>query len=137
MPATLKHILATIAGVLTGSIVISAIEALSQQIVPMPPNIDFNDPAQLALYMDRVPLAAKLAVVAAWGTGMFAGATLAVFMTNRKRWPATAVVLILLAATGVNFAMIPHPLWMIVTAVLVAGAAWFGATRFSTAEFAA
>jgi len=137
MPPTLKHILATIAGVLIGSVVISAIEALSHQLIPMPGNIDFKDPAQLAIYMDQVPLAAKLAVVFAWGAGMFTGATAAVFMTGRKRWPATAVVLILMMATGVNFAMIPHPAWMIVGALLVAGIAWFGASRFSRANPAA
>ncbi len=133
MPPTLKHILATIAGVLIGSMVISGIEAVSHQRMPLPESIDYKDPVQLASYMDQAPLAAKLAVVFAWGAGMFVGAAAAVFMTSRKRWPATAVVLILLAATGVNFAMIPHPGWMIVGAVVVAGVAWFGATRFSTA----
>jgi len=131
VPSTLKHVLVTIAGVLIGSIVISAIEALSHWIMPLPGGIDYKDPAQLAVYMDQVPLAAKLSVVFAWGAGMFAGATAAVLMSGRRRWPATAVVLVLLAATGVNFAMIPHPAWMMVAAVLVAGVAWCGASWFS------
>ena len=136
MPSTLKSVLATIAGVLIGSLVISAVEAVSHQLIRMPADIDFSDPAQLAQYMDQVPLAAKLAVVFAWGTGMFAGATASVFMTGKKRWPATAVVLLLLAVTAANFAMIPHPVWMIVAALLVAGLAWFAASRFAIREAA-
>lgn len=136
MPSTLKVVLATIAGVLLGSLVIYAIETLSHQFIAIPENIDFKDPEQLAAYMDRLPLGAKLSVVFAWGAGMFAGATAAVFMTGRKGWPATAVVLVLLAATAANFAMIPHPVWMIVAALLVAGLAWFGASRFARPEAA-
>ena len=94
------------------------VEAIGHSVWPPPPGTNMSDPAQLATLLDKIPLAAKLAVVTGWLLGAMAGTWAA---NAVARWtPASWIV----AAMGIAFGvmtlfMIPHPLWMQISAVVV------------------
>ena len=81
--------------------------------------------------MTEVPFGAKIWVVASWTVGMLAGAGLALVLSGRKLLAATITILLLLGATTTNFFMIPHPIWMIASAFIVAFLVWLGAKKVS------
>lgn len=108
---------------------VAIVQMISHQLYPPPTGIDFNDPDQLAAFMDQVPLGAKLWVVASWAIGMMTGAGIGLFLSGRTMWVATAAIVGLMGATSMNFFMIPHPVWMIAGAFLVAILVWLGAKR--------
>lgn len=129
----MKSALAVIAGLIVGVIVIMIVEAIGHMIYPPPEGVDLKDPAQLAAIMDSIPLGAKIAVLVAWGLGIFAGGVTAVKISGGKTWPAKAIAAILFAGAIATMFMIPHPVWMIAGAVVVTLLGLFGATRFARA----
>lgn len=64
-------------------------------------------------------------ILLGWALGVYAGAGLAARFALRGQWPGWVVKGLFLLATLGNFAMVPHPTWMMLTAIaliLVAGA---------------
>lgn len=109
-------------GVLAGLAALIALvwisEAISHSIWPPPPGMNPADPAQLGTLLDKMPLAAKIAVVVAWFLGAVAGAWVA---HRVARWIAAGWIVV---AIGIAFGvmtlfLIPHPLWMQIAAVVV------------------
>lgn len=112
----MRKILGVLAGLAALIAVVWVMEAIGhsiwpQPIVPSPPS-----PADLATLLDRIPLAAKIAVVVAWFMGALAGA----WVANRvAHWAMAGWIVV---AIGIAFGvatlfMIPHPLWMQIAAV--------------------
>lgn len=127
----MRTILATLGGLIVGVIIIMGIEMASHIVFPPPEGVDFKDPEQLKTIMASAPLGAKLAVLLAWGLGVFGGGAAGVLMSGRKKIPATIIAFLLLIATGLNLFLIPHPNWMIAGAVVAIVLGWYGATRFA------
>jgi len=73
-------------------------------------------------------------VLLAWVVGSWVGAAVASYWSKAKSvWPGVAVGLVLLAAAMSNMLVIPHPMWLMVSAViLVPGASLLGALRGRT-----
>lgn len=122
----MRKVLGVLAGLVALVAVVWIVEAIGHSIWPPPPGVNLADPAQLAALMDRIPLAAKIAVVKGWFLGAIAGA----WVANRvAHWAAAGWIVV---AIGIAFGvmtlfMIPHPLWMQIAAVaapLVGG--WIG-----------
>jgi len=79
----MRKFLGVLAGLAALVVVVWIVEAVGHGIWPPPPGVNLADPAQLAGLMDKIPLAAKIAVVAAWFLGAIAGA----WVANRvARW---------------------------------------------------
>jgi hypothetical protein len=76
-----------------------------------------SDPAQLATLLDKIPLAAKIAVVVGWFLGAAAGAW-AAHAVSRWTQASWIVVAIGIAFGVMTLFMIPHPLWMQAAAVV-------------------
>lgn len=131
MNSTLKTILATAAGLIAGVIIIAVVESLGHMIYPPPTGVDLKDPEQLAAIMESVPFGAKLAVLIAWGLGVFGGGLLGVKLSGGRKLPATIIAVLLLAFAGMTMMMIPHPIWMVIGALIVTVLGWYGATRFA------
>jgi len=129
-----RIILGTIAGFVIGVIIIMITESIGHMIYPPPEGVDVKDPEQLKAIMHSIPFGAKLAVLIAWGLGVFGGGTAGVLISGRKGLPATIIAILLLAGAGITMIMIPHPTWMMIGAVLVTVIGWFGATRFANRQ---
>jgi len=129
-----RTIFGTLGGLVIGLIIIMAVESLGHIMYPPPAGVDLKDPEQLKTLMDQVPFGAKLGVLVAWGLGIFGGGMAAVFLTGRKKLPATIVAALLLAGAGATLIMIPHPFWMVIGTPIVTFLGWYGATRFAKIE---
>jgi len=131
----LRAILAVIAGLLVGSVVIVGIEMLSTLAFPLPDGVDPMDQEAMRGVMHDIPTGAFLIIVLAYFLGVLAGAWTALRLhPTHARWAGYVVVALFAAATAVNLLSLPHPAWVYVAApiALVAGLAL--ALRLAPAE---
>lgn len=123
-----RTILGVLAGVVVAWLVIVLCQFGSTALHPPPPGIDLRDPTQLAAFIEAAPLGAMLLVLAGYALGALLGGWTAARMARHKRVAALLIGALVLAGVIANFALIPHPLWMAVTGVLLPlPAAWLGA----------
>lgn len=111
-----RLILGIVAGVVLAGVLVGAFEALGHKLYPPPAGLDLSDPAQLAALMERIPLAAKLWVVGAWGLATFIAGFVAA-MVARRGWTPWVIAGLVAAAAVATVLTIPHPMWMNVAAV--------------------
>ena len=123
-----KAILAAIAGVLTAGIVVGVVEAIGHMIFPPPEGLDISNPEDAARIMQVIPLGAKIAVVVAWLTGALAGSLVAGWIARSTK-PGWVVAAFMVLASGVTTMMFPHPIWMIIAAVVLPIVAKLAADR--------
>lgn len=113
----MRQILAPIAGVVVGSLVVAAVERIGHAAYPAP-TLDLNDVAAMRAEIARLPIGALWFVLAAWWLGAFGGAVSAVRLAGRRPWLHAGIVGgVMLAAVVANLAMIPHPSWFAVVGV--------------------
>lgn len=107
--------IAVVLGLALANLFIWVWEAL---LLPLTPFAGAIDPAAFELtdVAREVPFAAQLWVVGGWTLGTFAGA-LAAFRIGRSDLTGWIVAGLVGVLCVVNVAMIPHPLWMRLSAV--------------------
>jgi len=109
--------LGIIAGIIVGVIVVAIVESLGHMIFP-PPEGNLKDPEFLKSIMHEIPVAAKFAILLAWGLGVTAGGVVARLMT-RGFLPASWIVgLVLFAGAAYTMFIIPHPRWMQINSIV-------------------
>lgn len=109
----IRLIPALLAGLFVCFITIALIETAGHAIFPAPTGLDYSDPAALEAYVEALPLAAKLFVLAAWLFGTADGVFVACLI-DRTRYFLCAGIIGAAAwlATAANLFMIPHPAWL-------------------------
>lgn len=126
MNPRLKNILAVVAGVVAGSLVIGVVEKLTAEKVPE--GLDFNNKEVMVEYIKNLPARAFAFLLVAYFLGSVAAgyvANLIARSTGKK--PALTAGLILFLAGVMNLVAIPHPMWFAITSSLVYFAgAWIG-----------
>ena len=116
----LRSILAVLAGVLVMGITVAAVQWLGHSIFPPPAGVDPTDHDAMIALIASMPVMALAFVLFAYAFGTFLGAyTAATISAAHKRGAAIAVGVVMLALVGLNFSMIPHPLWMVVIGLLI------------------
>jgi hypothetical protein len=124
-----RLIASILAGVLVAFAIVIAADALCSILSAGPMPADANDPGAMAAYVAAQPVWLLMVMVASWTLAALAGAALASRLA-RAVWPGWAVTGLFLLATGFNFLTIPHPAWMIASAVvLILAAGWLGSRR--------
>ena len=79
-------------------------------------------------YVSRQPEAALLGILLGWALAVYVGAGLAARLALRGDWPGRVVTGLFLLATLGNFLMVPHPTWMVLSAIVaIVAAGWLGA----------
>lgn len=129
MPRILRRILAVLAGIVVAFVVVMLTDLLVGGIFPPPPGTDVRDPESMAAAIGAMPVIALALMVIGWGVASAVGAFVAVRITpERRRSAGHLVALLLLIATMANLAMLPHPAWMWVAALIaVPLLGWVGA----------
>ncbi|MEQ9316660.1 MAG: hypothetical protein RLN72_12475 [Henriciella sp.] len=127
----LRSILSVIVGIVVAGLVVLVTEIIGHLIFPPPEGTDLSDPEALAAIMDEIPLGAKIAVLVAWFLGVLAGCFAALRISRGTAWTGLAVAAVMLAMMAMTLATIPHPVWMVVGAVLVTAIGWAGAARLA------
>ena len=109
-----RKILATLAGLATGFVVIMLLETVSHKLYPPPPGLDLKDPAALKALIASMPLTAFLLVLLAYALASLLGGLVATLVAGRRATgPALVVGGVLMAGGVANVVMIPHPAWFV------------------------
>lgn len=125
----LRLILAILAGLVVGILVIGVVEGAGHTIFPPPAGVNLTDPAQLKTAMSQVPMGAKVAVLLGWFLGTLAGASTANLIAGRRRLAGWITAAVLFAFAVWTMATIPHPIWFMAAAALANLAATVLATQ--------
>lgn len=124
----MKTVIATIAGIVTSFLVIMLTEMIGMKLFPMKTKIDPNDIEALRNLIQNIPLPALVTIIIGHGLGMFLGTVVGHKVEPKSMVPFLIVFLFMLISTISNLAMIPHPMWFMVSDVLIvivaALAAW-------------
>lgn len=129
----LRPVLAVLAGVVVGGVLIWVVENIGLYLFPPPPDIDMTDPESLRTMMQRAPLGALLSVLVGWTLGAFTASLTAIRISRLGvPWPGWVAAGIMVALSVVNMVMIPHPFWFMAAALLFMSAAGWGAGRLMT-----
>jgi uncharacterized protein YacL len=124
-----RSILAVVAGLVLGVVLIFAVESLGHFVYPPPSDLDMTNPEALKNLMANAPVGALLFVILAYVIGSFGGGWLAARLAQKSHVMHSLIVGGLLMAAGImNMLMIPHPTWFwIISLVLYLPAAYAGA----------
>jgi hypothetical protein len=123
-----RRILSVIAGVLTGAIIVFIGDSTTHRLHEPPAGIENMGRAALGEFVMSIPTYVMVIMLIFWLLSAFLGAMITALI-SRPNWRGPALITgsILLAASLSNMAFIPHPTWMLISAI--AGylpAAWFG-----------
>jgi len=123
----LKLVLSIVMGAVIAIAITVATDALFHAMSATPVPADVADPAAMGAYLAALPATALIAIVFGWTLSAFAGSAFAARFGGRGRWPGWVVAGLFLLATAANFLMLPHPVWMVVLAVVaIVAAGWLG-----------
>lgn len=124
----IRTILGAVAGLVMAWVVITLAQLLSASL-HRPTPADLQTPESLAAFIAAAPLLAMICVVAGYGVAALVGGwTAARIGRTHPRVAALTVGVLVLAGVIANYAMIPHPPWMVVAGLLLPlPAAWLGA----------
>ena len=118
-----------VAGIVVAWLVIVLSQLLSAALYPPPPGTDLTDPAVLADFINAAPVTAMGFVIAGYALAALLGGWVAARIARAHPHIAAMVVggMVLLGVI-LNYTMIPHPTWMLVSGVLMPlPMAWLGA----------
>lgn len=125
--AIVRIILGIVIGVAVGLGLVMAGDWINHRLWPMPADVQITNPEAIRDYMATAPITSLLGLPVTWTFAAFAGA-FAGAKIGARVWAGWISGGLLFAATCLNLAMIPHPLWMLIASVvLVPLAVWFGA----------
>jgi hypothetical protein len=123
----MRIILGVIIGFAAGIGLVMAGDAINHRLWPPPPDVQVTNPEAIRDYMATAPVTSLLGLPVTWTFAALAGAFIAAKIAGRT-WAGWIAGGALFAATCLNLAFIPHPLWMLIAAlVFVPVAAWLGA----------
>jgi hypothetical protein len=114
-----KRILAVLAGILTGFVIVFIGDATTHKMHPPPPGIENMSRETLGEYVTTIPTLILVVMVIFWLLSSFLGAMVAALIA-RSNWRGVALITgaILMAAALANLAFIPHPTWMLIVAIV-------------------
>ena len=104
----LRTLLGLAAGLAVAIVTVMIVETVGNQLFPPPNDFDMTLASAEAL-----PFKTLVWPVLAWFLGSLAGSALAVYVSGQA-WTGWAVAALVLAGTIFNFAMIAHPLWVMI-----------------------
>lgn len=114
-----RKILAVLAGMITGGLIVMIFDELSHLIAPPPEGLDFTDKEAITEFMKTVPVSAFLVMLAGWLLSAFSGAFVASKIVPLS-WKSVSLLTggILMLGAIMNMVMLPHPVWMMVIGIL-------------------
>lgn len=128
----LRLIGAIVGGIVVGVVVVLVTDMVVRALAGSAVMPTDRDAAAMRAYMEALPVAALAAFVIGCGVAAFAGSAVAARFGGRGAWPGWVVAGVVLLSTIANFAMIPHPLWVVIGGVLaVTAGGWLGARTFA------
>jgi len=122
----IRIVLGIVLGVAVGIGLVMVGDAINHRLWPPPPDVQVTNPEAIRDYMATAPITSLLGLPVTWTIAAFGGA-FAAAKVGARVWAGWIAGGVLFALTGMNLIMIPHPLWMLIAAVVcVPLAAWLG-----------
>ena len=128
MSSLLRNILALLAGLVAGVVLISLVQAINGRLYPLPAGFDPGNPEQMKQHAASLPPLAFVIVLASY----LAGFTFAVYLATRASATMHARQGVLVAAffgaaSVMNLRAFSHPDWFwVANLVVLLAAVWFG-----------
>jgi hypothetical protein len=122
MPLVLKKILALIIGLVVCVATVALLEQLNHGLfIPASASsADAHDPSVARTFMENLPVVAYLMVLIAWLAGTALGIASASWLLKRvSRLFVPVITGLMLLSTIANFYMLPHPVWLVVAAIVL------------------
>ena len=128
MKILLRNILALLAGVFAGVVLVSAIQFVNNRLYPTPEGFDPRNAEMMRQYVATLPLAAFLIVLLSYLVGFTAAVGLAARLSATAHQRQGVLVAAFFGAVSVlNLRAFPHPVWFWVgNLVVLLAAIWFG-----------
>lgn len=124
--AVVRIVLGVILDIAVGIGLVMVGDAINHRLWPPPPDVQVTNPEALREYMATAPIASLLGLPVTWTFAALAAAFAAAKIANRV-WAGWIAGALIFAVTCLNLVFIPHPLWMLIAAIVfVPLAAWFG-----------
>lgn len=115
-----KNLLAIIAGLLSGFIVVMIFETISHAAYPPPDKLDYKNQSQLLDYFSKLPIGAFVLVLSGYLVGVSViGFVSSWIAENDKSYPFWVSFGIFTVLVAYNYYSLPHPMWMVVTTFLL------------------
>jgi hypothetical protein len=116
----IQRILITIAGAITASLTIFAVEAFSHNLYPVPVGLDEESADAMKIYVAGLPVTAFLLLIAAWALGsLLGGFVIGKLAPNPDSTRMAYIAGVALTISAIlNFIQIPHPIWVMLIGVL-------------------
>jgi len=120
VPPILRSILAVLAGIVVGFMVVAAVEFVDTTLFPLPRGLDMRDTAAMKQAMAHAPLAALILVIVGWGISALLGAWVAARIARAPRVLHGMIVgIFLLGAAITDMLEFPHPVWFWICGLLI------------------
>lgn len=114
----IKNILAVVAGLAAAFATVWLVMFFGHSVFPPPAGLDVNDRAQMQAYVESLPVAPLLFVLASYYLGTLLGILVADWLAPGGALRNALIIgALMLAATIANLVMIPHPMWFVAAAV--------------------
>jgi len=114
-----RSILAILAGIVVGGIVVGLIEIPGNRMHPLPPDTDMKDWEAIKSHAAKAPTTALLGVAIAWTVGPAIGAFVAaVIARSGQLFHGEIVGAVFLAMDLAMISSLPHPMWLVVVGVI-------------------
>ena len=111
----MKHILATIAGLITASVTVFLIEQLGFVLFPFPEGAEPTNMEWLKNNANLIPTGAMITVILAHAIGIIIGMNCAARISKTSMIPSFIVSVLMILATAINLVLIPSPIWFILS----------------------
>ncbi len=124
----LKRIIGITLGIAVGLGFVMVGDYLSTLVHPWPKDLDYTKREVIISYMNNLPIAAFLSMLAGYAAGAFLGGMVAALISGRRlSRPSTVVGIVLTIGSVFNQMQIPHPLWFaVVSTLMYIPLAWCG-----------
>ncbi len=127
-----KRVLPVVVGLVSGWIVVFALERLNHVIYPTPAGADPFTKEDIAAIMAEIPIGAFVLLFLSWMISATVAGSVASVM-SRPNWRNNVIIVGVVLSIGalVNMMMIPHPTWLIIASGIgYVPCAYFGGRLF-------
>ena len=114
----IRNIIAIIAAIVTGGVVVFLMDVLGHSIYPAPTGLDPARPETISEFLKSAPIGALVFIALAQAAGAFSGGFIA-WIISKKQRVALIYGVIALAFGVMNLLVVPHPVWLAAILILL------------------
>ena len=125
--AHLRNVAAIIGGVMLAALVVTAVDRINAMIYPVPAFNPANR-VEMIRQFQLLPVGAFLFLLGAWIAGALAGSWMAT-RVGGSHWHGYAATVLFGASVAMNLAVLPHPKWLWMAALIATPLAGYIGTK--------